>query len=404
MECPTCKAPFQPGDKFCGNCGERLPDAAAAPAGGSVFGGAPVGEQRSRAPFAATGGGMGAPSAGASGGLAGMGSQTVPCPTCGAALIPGAPKCDVCGMEFIAAGVDPNAAVRSGGGGSPFGGPSSGAQQPAVSGSSPFSGPSSQSQGGSPFGQPSGGSPFGGSAGPSSAPPAPPREIASAAAVCPIHGEMDPTWSRCPQCLKEGREGRLITAGTGMPRPGTDPANRISPPAAESGLPMAQAPVGPPPAPHPKAPAPEFSPAEPPRVIAEQAPPIAPAGPPSGRIGGADRPQSSVGQTFVIRRRPRVLAYLIEKEGEQVGRVYQLEDDVTDIGRDPRNHVVVTDVMVSGFHARVERGPDGGFVVMDRGSSNGSRLNGEPLTSPRPLKENDEVGFGSTTLVLKVVT
>jgi pSer/pThr/pTyr-binding forkhead associated (FHA) protein len=111
-----------------------------------------------------------------------------------------------------------------------------------------------------------------------------------------------------------------------------------------------------------------------------------------------------VGQTFVIRRRPRVLAYLIEKEGEQVGRVYQLEDDVTDIGRDPRNHVVVTDVMVSGFHARVERGPDGGFVVMDRGSSNGSRLNGEPLTSPRPLKENDEVGFGSTTLVLKVVT
>jgi pSer/pThr/pTyr-binding forkhead associated (FHA) protein len=227
---------------------------------------------------------------------------------------------------------------------------------------------------------------------------------------------MDPTWSRCPQCLKEGREGRLITPGAGMPRTGTD-VNRPAPPMIES-APVAQAPAAPPPAPVPSPPATEMPPAEPPREAepagyrypppepprntAEQTPPVSSA-PPPARPGGVDRPQSSVGQTFVIRRRPRVLAYLIEKEGEQVGRVYQLEDDVTDIGRDPRNHVVVTDVMVSAFHARVERGSDGVFMVMDRGSSNGSRLNGDPLTSPHPFNENDEVGFGSTTLVLKVV-
>ena len=113
---------------------------------------------------------------------------------------------------------------------------------------------------------------------------------------------------------------------------------------------------------------------------------------------------SSVGQTFVIRRKPRSLAFLIEKEGEQVGRVFQLERDVTDLGRDPRNHIVVSDVLVSGFHARVERGMDGGFTITDRGSTNGTRLNGEPLNGSRSLSENDEVGIGNTTLVLKVVS
>src|SRR5262249_51513439 len=97
-----------------------------------------------------------------------------------------------------------------------------------------------------------------------------------------------------------------------------------------------------------------------PSVVEAPAPPgpapSAPAGP-----GWAEPalPPSSVGATFVIRRRPRVLAYLIEKSGEAVGRVSQLEDGVTDLGRDPRNHIVLSDVMVSGFHLRVEREPDG---------------------------------------------
>jgi pSer/pThr/pTyr-binding forkhead associated (FHA) protein len=131
-------------------------------------------------------------------------------------------------------------------------------------------------------------------------------------------------------------------------------------------------------------------------------PPVAPppaAAPPEGGV-----PRSSVGATFVVRRRPRVLAYLIEREGEAVGRVHQLDDDITDIGRDPRNHLVLGDVLVSGFHARIERGPDGSYLVQDRGSTNGSFLNDEPLRSPRPLQENDQLRVGNTTLVLKVIS
>jgi pSer/pThr/pTyr-binding forkhead associated (FHA) protein len=98
-----------------------------------------------------------------------------------------------------------------------------------------------------------------------------------------------------------------------------------------------------------------------------------------------------------------VLAYLIEREGEAVGRVHQLDEEVTDIGRDPTNHIVLGDVLVSGFHARIERGPDGVFVVTDKRSTNGTFLNDELLATPRPLQEGDQLRLGNTTLVLKVV-
>jgi pSer/pThr/pTyr-binding forkhead associated (FHA) protein len=117
-----------------------------------------------------------------------------------------------------------------------------------------------------------------------------------------------------------------------------------------------------------------------------------------------DLPRSSVGATFAIRRKPRVLAYLIEREGEALGRVHQLEEDVTDIGRDPRNHIVLGDVQISGFHARVERVPDGSFLVHDRNSTNGTFVNGEQIKEMRPIGENDVVRLGTTTLVLKMVS
>ncbi len=243
--------------------------------------------------------------------------------------------------------------------------------------------------------------------------------------VCPVHGEMDPTWTRCPQCIREGRDGRLVLPGAAGAVSAAEPVARPQSQAAPAapGWPPAPAP---PPVEQPRSPAPP--PAPPPSYAAQGQPPMPPA-PPAPAIretmpppepppaplvratvppqpaapAGPDRPVSSVGGTVVIRRRPRALAYLIEKEGEQVGRVFQLEQDVTDIGRDPRNHVVVTDVLVSGWHARVERAPDGGYVISDRGSTNGSRLNGEPLADLRPLRENDEFGLGNTTLVLKVV-
>lgn len=220
--------------------------------------------------------------------------------------------------------------------------------------------------------------------------------VDTSARVCPVHGPLDPSWTRCPYCLREGREGRLpsgpVGVATGEPALGTaSPAPvkaaeaRIEP--AETTVPAAEQPAG----------SQHAVPAEP----SGASPIVPPAAPPPPSV---DLPRSSVGATFVVRRRQRVLAYLIEREGEAVGRVHQLDDDVTDIGRDPRNHIALTDVMISGFHARIERGPDGGFVAQDRQSTNGTFLNEEPLTAPRPFKENDALRVGNTTLVLKIVS
>lgn len=175
--------------------------------------------------------------------------------------------------------------------------------------------------------------------------------------LCPVHGPLESSWTRCPQCLRDGRDGRLE-------------------PTSAAGSASAAVIDGPPP----------------------------PAAVPAALRGerGA-RPPSSVGLTFVIGRRPQLLAYVIETAGDTVGRVYQLRDDATDIGRDPRNTIVLDDGLVSGFHARIERDGDGGVVIEDLGSTNGTRINGEALTGSRPLVENDEIQIGGTQVVLKLV-
>ena len=119
--------------------------------------------------------------------------------------------------------------------------------------------------------------------------------------------------------------------------------------------------------------------------------------PPSGM------PASGVARTLVLRRPSRSLAYLIETAGEQPGRVFPLQQDLISLGRDPRNTVVLSDPSVSGFHARVERGLDGGFAVEDRGSRNGTLVNGQLLTAVHALAENDLVEIGATRFQFKLV-
>lgn len=349
MNCPACGSPYQPGDRFCGTCGERLDGIV--PSNGmastqtttapDILSGAPpaasmppppraqppahqsaINQPAYQQPVVAAP----APVPPAAGGA--------PCPVCGAPLARDAVRCAVCNFE-------PGASVVAAGGL---------AAAPRVGGVQPDSG--------------------------------------SAPRVCPTHGPLDPSWTRCPYCLKEGREGRLPSGAVGLAPPGS----MASPPIMDA--PALSGGVAPP----RMEPAESVVPSTPPNDAPEPVRPPVPA-----PRAGIDQPRSSVGATFAIRRRARVLAYLIEKAGDEVGRVHQLDDDVTDIGRDPRNHVVLNDVVISGFHARVERGPDGGFVVQDRNSTNGSFLNDEQLTTSRRIEENDELRMGNTVLVLKVV-
>ncbi|MGE3074048.1 MAG: MMPL family transporter [Dehalococcoidia bacterium] len=106
---------------------------------------------------------------------------------------------------------------------------------------------------------------------------------------------------------------------------------------------------------------------------------------------------SMVPPTVLTKRVSRLTDYLVVLEGEAPGTVHRLDGDTIGIGRDPRNTIVVNDVKVSGFHARIQRGLDGGLVIEDRNSSNGTYLNEVLIDEGYRLADQDVIRVGDTT-------
>ena len=75
-------------------------------------------------------------------------------------------------------------------------------------------------------------------------------------------------------------------------------------------------------------------------------------------------------------------------------------DAVTTIGRDVNNTIVLDDVFVSADHAVLTfRGR--GWYLEDLGSTNGTYLNGEPLTAIAGASFGDEITIGGVRLRLE---
>jgi pSer/pThr/pTyr-binding forkhead associated (FHA) protein len=114
-------------------------------------------------------------------------------------------------------------------------------------------------------------------------------------------------------------------------------------------------------------------------------------------------PPVSLVSPTVVTRKLRLMDLLVMVDGEEPGKVFPLEGDTVGIGRDPRNQIVLNDVKLSGFHVRLQRGLDGGLLIEDRGSTNGTYVNGHLLEDAQRLIENDLIQVGGTTLQLKRV-
>ncbi len=84
---------------------------------------------------------------------------------------------------------------------------------------------------------------------------------------------------------------------------------------------------------------------------------------------------------------------MIVRTGPNPGTTYDLAKEVTLLGRDVSNDIILGDAEISRQHARLTRTP-GGYVLEDLGSTNGSFVNGERLMAPRVLNPGDLVAFG----------
>ena len=93
---------------------------------------------------------------------------------------------------------------------------------------------------------------------------------------------------------------------------------------------------------------------------------------------------------------PNNSAMFVVLAGPNKGERFLLDSELTTIGRDPAYGIFLDDVTVSRAHAAISR-RDGGFVIEDRGSLNGSYVNSRPVSQER-LVVGDEVQIGKYRL------
>lgn len=95
------------------------------------------------------------------------------------------------------------------------------------------------------------------------------------------------------------------------------------------------------------------------------------------------------------------MAILITLQGPEAGRRFPLDQGCTLLGRQYDAHVCLTGKAVSRQHAQILR-RDGGFLVEDLDSSNGTFLNGMRLTphSPVAISERDTLQIGPYVFAL----
>ena len=94
---------------------------------------------------------------------------------------------------------------------------------------------------------------------------------------------------------------------------------------------------------------------------------------------------------------PTGTALLVVKRGPNAGSRFLLDKDVTTVGRHPESDIFLDDVTVSRRHAEFVR-REGGFLVRDVGSLNGTYLNRERIDEAG-LNNGDEVQIGKFRLV-----
>jgi GGDEF domain-containing protein len=114
----------------------------------------------------------------------------------------------------------------------------------------------------------------------------------------------------------------------------------------------------------------------------------------------ADKTVQSISEDWSAAGENR-LPVLIVLRGAQIGRRYLLNEQAMIVGRreGQASVVIAGDAAISAAHCRIEHDPIGdAYGLVDLGSTNGTRLNGQPVTRRRRLRDGDKVLLGQTIL------
>jgi diguanylate cyclase (GGDEF)-like protein len=88
---------------------------------------------------------------------------------------------------------------------------------------------------------------------------------------------------------------------------------------------------------------------------------------------------------------------VIRGSGTDLGRHLSLDRPII-LGRAPECDLPLKDLGISWQHAQVLRREDGDYAVLDLGSTNGTRLNGDLVKGERRLREGDKIFLGLTVV------
>jgi len=91
------------------------------------------------------------------------------------------------------------------------------------------------------------------------------------------------------------------------------------------------------------------------------------------------------------------LIVLSAKSAAGVGRMHKLDKPEFTLGRSQDCAIQIEDDGVSRKHAKLQLTPDGGYHLVDLGSTNGTYLNGSRVRMA-PLQDGDKIQIGSNTV------
>lgn len=98
---------------------------------------------------------------------------------------------------------------------------------------------------------------------------------------------------------------------------------------------------------------------------------------------------------------PGEVGQLIVTRGPTAGARFAITNETTGLGRGSDNPVFLDDITVSRNHAEIQRNPDGTYELSDKGSLNGTYLNGERVQHAL-LREGAQLQIGKFQLVFVI--